>query len=58
MQPGCGCAAASPTLRATHALAAARPQVLTWLLLPFVQVYADAGDFTVGARCMTSLKVG
>lgn len=32
------------------------PQVLTWLLLPFFQVYADAGDFTVGARCMTSLK--
>lgn len=31
-------------------------QVLTWLLLPFFQVYADAGDFTVGARCLTSLK--
>ncbi|KAI8462677.1 MAG: LMBR1-like membrane protein-domain-containing protein [Monoraphidium minutum] len=31
-------------------------QVLTWLLLPFFQVYADAGDFTVGERCMTSLK--
>lgn len=25
-------------------------QVLTWLLLPFFQVYADAGDFSVGAR--------
>lgn len=34
-----------------------RAQVLTWLVLPFFQVYADAGDFTVGARCMTSLKV-
>lgn len=32
-------------------------QVLTWLVLPFFQVYADAGDFTVGARCLTSLKV-
>lgn len=31
-------------------------QVLTWLALPFFQVYADAGDFTVGGRCMTSLK--
>lgn len=31
-------------------------QVLTWLVLPFFQVYADAGDFTVGGRCMTSLK--
>ncbi|KAI8464460.1 MAG: LMBR1-like membrane protein-domain-containing protein, partial [Monoraphidium minutum] len=31
-------------------------QVLTWLVLPFFQVYADAGDFTVGARCLTSLK--
>jgi hypothetical protein len=32
--------------------------VLTWLVLPFFQVYADAGDFTVGARCWTSIKVG
>jgi hypothetical protein len=32
-------------------------QILTWMVLPFFQVYADAGDFTVGARCMTSLKV-
>jgi hypothetical protein len=32
-------------------------QVLTWLVLPFLQVYADAGDFTVGARCKTSLRV-
>jgi hypothetical protein len=31
-------------------------QILTWLLLPFFQVYADAGDFTPGARCATSLK--
>lgn len=31
-------------------------QVLTWLALPFFQVYADAGDFTVGGRCLTSLK--
>lgn len=31
-------------------------QVLTWLVLPFFQVYADAGDFTVGGRCVTSLK--
>lgn len=31
-------------------------QVLTWLVLPFFQVYADAGDFTVGGKCMTSLK--
>jgi hypothetical protein len=31
-------------------------QVLTWLLLPFFQVYSDAGDFTVGARCLTSLR--
>eukprot|EP00879_Flechtneria_rotunda_P003202 GHRR01003425.1.p1 GENE.GHRR01003425.1~~GHRR01003425.1.p1 ORF type:complete len:656 (+),score=226.79 GHRR01003425.1:287-2254(+) len=31
-------------------------QVLTWLLLPFFQVYSDAGDFTVGGRCITSLK--
>jgi hypothetical protein len=31
-------------------------QVLTWLVLPFFQVYADAGDFTIGGRCMTSLK--
>lgn len=31
-------------------------QVLTWLVLPFFQVYADAGDFTVSGRCMTSLK--
>jgi hypothetical protein len=31
-------------------------QVLTWLALPFFQVYSDAGDFTVGGRCMTSLK--
>jgi hypothetical protein len=30
--------------------------VLTWLVLPFFQVYADAGDFTVGGRCLTSLK--
>jgi hypothetical protein len=40
-----------------HSTCARRSQVLTWLLLPFVQVYADAGDFTAGARCMTSLKV-
>jgi hypothetical protein len=33
-------------------------QILTWLVLPFFQVYADAGDFTAGARCVTSLKVG
>ena len=32
-------------------------QALTWLALPFFQVYADAGDFTVGARCWTSIKV-
>jgi hypothetical protein len=31
-------------------------QALTWLALPFFQVYADAGDFTVGGRCLTSLK--
>jgi hypothetical protein len=31
-------------------------QVLTWLVLPFFQVYADAGDFTVGGRCMTSIR--
>jgi hypothetical protein len=31
-------------------------QVLTWLVLPFFQVYADAGDFTVSGRCLTSLK--
>lgn len=31
-------------------------QVLTWLVLPFFQVYADAGDFTVGGKCLTSLK--
>ncbi|KAF8067159.1 lmbrd2 [Scenedesmus sp. PABB004] len=31
-------------------------QVLTWLALPFFQVYADAGDFTVGGRALTSLK--
>lgn len=31
-------------------------QVLTWLALPFFQVYSDAGDFTVGGRCLTSLK--
>jgi hypothetical protein len=30
--------------------------VLTWLVLPFFQVYADAGDFTVAGRCLTSLK--
>jgi len=31
-------------------------QALTWLLLPFFQVYSDAGDFTAGARCLTSLR--
>lgn len=31
-------------------------QLLTWLLLPFFQYYADAGDFSVKARCMTSLR--
>ncbi|GBF88476.1 hypothetical protein Rsub_01189 [Raphidocelis subcapitata] len=31
-------------------------QVLTWVALPFFQVYSEAGDFTVGARCVTSLK--
>eukprot|EP00878_Enallax_costatus_P022173 GHUV01023513.1.p1 GENE.GHUV01023513.1~~GHUV01023513.1.p1 ORF type:complete len:114 (+),score=44.64 GHUV01023513.1:1103-1444(+) len=31
-------------------------QVLTWVALPFFQVYSDAGDFTVGGKCLTSLK--
>jgi hypothetical protein len=39
-----------------HYLSSPSLQVLTWLALPFFQVYADAGDFTVGGRCMTSLK--
>jgi hypothetical protein len=39
-----------------HLSFGASVQVLTWLALPFFQVYADAGDFTVGGRCMTSLK--
>lgn len=39
-----------------HPAALSLLQVLTWLVLPFFQVYADAGDFTVGGRCMTSLK--
>lgn len=30
--------------------------VLTWALLPFVQMYADSGFFTAGARCRDSLK--
>lgn len=31
-------------------------QALTWLVLPFFQVYSDAGDFTVGGKSLTSLK--
>ena len=31
-------------------------QVLTWLLLPFFQLYSDAGDFTVKERLKTSAK--
>mmetsp|Transcript_25028 Transcript_25028/g.45297 ORF Transcript_25028/g.45297 Transcript_25028/m.45297 type:complete len:451 (-) Transcript_25028:887-2239(-) len=31
-------------------------QALTWLVLPFFQYYAEAGDFTVGRKCLTSLK--
>jgi len=31
-------------------------QLLTWLLLPLHQLYADAGDFTPRARLKTSLK--
>jgi hypothetical protein len=31
-------------------------QVLTWLLLPFFQLYSDAGDFTVRERLKTSAK--
>mmetsp|Transcript_35578 Transcript_35578/g.79011 ORF Transcript_35578/g.79011 Transcript_35578/m.79011 type:complete len:727 (-) Transcript_35578:712-2892(-) len=31
-------------------------QLATWLVLPFYQVYSEAGDFTVGARSWTSLK--
>ena len=31
-------------------------QILTWLLLPLHQLYADAGDFTVRARLRTSVR--
>ena len=31
-------------------------QILTWLVLPLHQLYADAGDFTVRARLKTSVK--
>lgn len=31
-------------------------QLLTWLLLPFFQLYSDAGDFTVKERLKTSAK--
>ncbi|PNW77818.1 hypothetical protein CHLRE_10g453100v5 [Chlamydomonas reinhardtii] len=31
-------------------------QALTWLILPFFQYYADAGDFTVKNKSITSLK--
>ena len=31
-------------------------QILTWLVLPLHQLYADAGDFTVRARLRTSVR--
>jgi hypothetical protein len=45
-----------PGLNVLWAVAYWSTQVLTWLLLPFFQVYSDAGDFTVGALCLTSLR--
>ncbi|KAF5836465.1 LMBR1-like membrane protein-domain-containing protein [Dunaliella salina] len=31
-------------------------QGATWIVLPFYQVYSEAGDFTVRSRCWTSIK--
>lgn len=31
-------------------------QVGTWLLLPFLQVFSEAGDFTIRTRSWTSIK--
>ncbi|GAX78046.1 hypothetical protein CEUSTIGMA_g5488.t1 [Chlamydomonas eustigma] len=31
-------------------------QAATWLVLPFYQVYAEAGDFSIKNKCLTSLK--
>ena len=31
-------------------------QILTWLVLPLHQLYADAGDFTMRARLRTSVR--